>query len=190
MDPEDKQRLKRYRAGDTTALEELIEAYRRPLFAFILRMGCPPNQAEDLFQDVWLRALRTLPRFRGDRLLSWLFRIAHNRVIDLARAARPHLSLQAESDNHASLGNQLASPDPTPDRQADHDDLRQRVRAAVDQLPADQRAVFLMRTEADLSFKEIARIQHTSINTALGRMHYAVEKLRLTLATDYAAYRR
>ena len=182
--------LARYRAGDVSALGELVEQYRRPLFAFILRMTEGRDEAEDIFQEVWIRAIRHLDTFKDRKLLSWLFRIAHNVIIDRARKRKPDCSLQDTSATDTPLEQHVAAPTHSPADVAGYRDLHIRMSAAIDQLPLDQRSVFLMRMEGDLSFKEIARIQSISINTALARMRYAVLKLRAELADEYAQLAR
>lgn len=180
--------LAEYRAGRVEALGDLVRHYRRPLAAFLARMIEKPADVDEVFQEVWLRAIEHFDRLRDDNILSWLFRIAHNLVIDRVRRTRPTVALDADPPDGTGLPLQekLAAPGLAPDRAVAGRDLGARIRAAVSRLPPDQRAVFLMRMEADLSFKEIARIQKISINTALGRMHYATQKLRADLKEDYA----
>ncbi|MCF7839100.1 MAG: sigma-70 family RNA polymerase sigma factor [Candidatus Marinimicrobia bacterium] len=184
---DDGELLAAYRLGDETALAELVARCRRPLYGFIMKMCAYHEQeAEDLFQEVWLRALRHLPRFKQGSFLSWLFRIAHNLVIDQARRRKEVLSLNAPlGASGLTLSDQVAADEPAPDQQAAARELGARIRVAVAGLPVNQREVFLLRTEAELPFKEIARIQRTTLNTALGRMHYAVTRLRAVLRTDY-----
>jgi len=190
MTPEDQERLRRFRAGDPAAVEEWIEAFRRPLFGFILKMTAERDDAEDIFQETWSRALKHLHRFRSGNLLSWLFNIAHHLIIDQARKRKPDTSLQAPVADRSELGERIESPTRNPAQLTGDMDLHRRLQAAIARLPEEQRAVFLMRAEADLPFKEIARIQGVSLNTALGRMHYAVVRLRKELAEDYAALHR
>jgi len=188
----DRRCLAAYRAGRVEALGELVEHYRRPLYGFILRMMEGHMDAEEIFQETWLRAVRHLPTYREDRFLSWLFRIAHNLVIDRARKARPMIDLHGrdESDEADPIQTQLAGKAIDPAVRTAGRDLGDRIRAAVASLPEDQREVFLLRTEADIPFKEIARMQGTSINTALARMHYAVKKLRVELNDEYKHWQR
>lgn len=181
--------LKRYRNGDADALSDLVERYRRPLYGYILRMTEGRDDAEEIFQEVWFRAIRKLPTYRHDKLLSWLFRIAHNLVIDRARKKKPDQSLDENSEDGFPLGDRVADSGASPDRQTERSDLSEKIRQEVDRLPPDQKEVFIMRTEADLSFKIIASIQSVSLNTALGRMHYAVNRLREALASDYADWK-
>ena len=186
MDQEDVQLLAAYRAGDAEALGGLVEKYRRPLFGFILRFSEGREDAEEVFQEVWVRAIKNMNRYRQKSLLSWLFRIAHNLMIDRIRRRKPFLSLDtAASEDGLTLGEQLAAVGLGPDSETGGRDLGLRIEAAAAQLPTEQREVFWLRMQADLSFKEIAKIQKCSINTALARMQYAVSKLRKELAGEY-----
>ena len=180
--------LAQHRNGDPDALGRIVDLTRRPLYRFISGMVRDPHAAEDVFQDTWLRAVRGLHRYQQDRLLSWLFRIARNRVIDLSRKRKPDLSLQqplGHDADAATLETFLPASGPSPARGAGNRELAARIVAAVDNLPADQREVFLLRTEADMPFKDIAGLQSVSINTALARMQYALRRLREDLADDY-----
>lgn len=192
MNDEAEEFLRRYRAGQTEAIGELAEKYRRPLFAFILSMTQGNDDAEDIFQEVWYKALRSLHTYRSDRFLSWLFKITHNLMIDRIRKRKPDVSLQEKRyGNDEAGGTELLETiedrrQPPPGDRVGHAELGERIRAAARQLPPEQREVFSMRMDAGLPFKEIARIQRTSINTALARMQYAVAKLREALQDDYA----
>ncbi len=175
-DQEEMALLAAYRAGDKAALGLLVKRYERPLFAFILRMASP-SEAEDLYQETWIRAIRALARFDDRKPLSWLFRIARNLMVDQSRRAKRWVPLDSETRE-----DRWVSDLPSPAAAASCHDLAIRIRQAVDRLPLEQREVFLMRTEGDLPFKEIARLQKVSINTALARMQYALEKLRVALS--------
>ena len=184
--------LERYRAGQTEAIGDLAEKYRRPLFAYILSMSEGKEDAEDVIQEVWFKALRSLHTYRSDKFLSWLFRITHNLIIDRARKKKPEVSLQekwnaSDEDSHTERQDMLEdSREAGPGDRVGHAELGERIRAAVMTLPTEQREVFTMRMDAGLPFKEIAVLQGTSINTALARMQYAVNKLREALHDDYA----
>ena len=182
MEQVERDALDRYLAGDPEALAELIERYRRPLYGFILKMTEGRGDADELYQETWMRTLRKLPTFRPDNLLGWLFRVAHNLVID---EARRQARFRDPADRADADMDRVPDPSPDPGRRAASRDLGRRIAAAVQALPADQRAVFLMRTEAGLPFREIARVQAIPLNTALARMHYAVGKLRQALHDDW-----
>ncbi len=176
--------MAQYLRGDSEALSELVERYRRPLYGFILRMTEGRGDADDIFQETWMRAIRTLPRFRTDNLLGWLFRIAHNLVID---DARRRIRMPAAPGGPEEFGGGPADPPDDaagPDEALHQKEIGLRIRTCVDELPPEQREVFLLRTEACLPFREIARIQRVSLNTALGRMHYAVVRLRQALKKE------
>lgn len=191
MDQPERQWLAEYRSGNVEALGKLVEQYRRPLFSFILKMMEGHRDAEEVFQEVWFRAIKSLPSYRDDKFLSWLFRIAHNLVIDRVRRSRPMVDIQAGSENgDDAIETQLADKKIQPDGAVAGKDLGNIITGAVSRLPDEQRSVFLMRTEGDLPFKEIARIQGISINTALARMQYALGKLRNELQIDYDSLSR
>ena len=180
--------LQQYRKGHHEALETIVELTRVPLYRFILGLVRDPHVAEDVFQDVWLRAIKGLHRYERDRLLAWLFRIARNRVIDLSRKRKPDASLQqpvGSGTEATTLEYFLSSSSPGGERNTSNRELAQRIFQAVDRLPPEQREVYLMRTEAEIPFKEIALAQGVPLNTALARMQYALKRLRSELSEDY-----
>ena len=186
MDDDDAKLLAEYRAGNTEALGVLVEKYKRPLFSFILRFSEGREDADEVFQEVWVRAIKNMNRYRQKNLLSWLFRISHNLMIDRVRRSRPVVSFDTpESDSSFAAGERIAAPGTLPDCEIDGRALGVRIETAAALLPVEQREVFWLRMSADLSFKEIAKIQKCSINTALARMQYAVAKLRKELSGDY-----
>ena len=185
MDPADKKLLARYRKGDSDALEQLVVKYRRCLFAYILGKTSSVHEAEEVFQEVWLRAIRKLPLFRERNLRGWLVRIAHNLVIDRARRNRHEISLDAGEQEGRSLREALPAGGPDPSQQTAGKEMVQAIQLAVKRLPEEQREVFRMRTQAGLAFKEIAAVQRVSINTALARMQYALAKLRPVVRRIY-----
>lgn len=186
MGASDRDLITRYRRGDVDALAELVERYRRPLFGYILNMTGGQTDADEVFQEVWFRAIKRLPRYRHGSFPGWLMRIAHNLVIDRARRRKPGVSLDAERDEGDPLRETIPGDGPDPRRAAEDRDIGARISDAVQSLPPPQKEVFLMRVQGDLPFKRIASIQGVSINTALARMHYATAKLRDLLREDYA----
>lgn len=189
MDHPERKWIAEYRKGKVESLAHLVEHFRRPLYGFIVRMTESSNDAEDVFQEVWLRAIRHIDSYHEKNFLSWLFRIAHNLVIDRVRRQKPVVHFPETPFTTTATRWEDRIPDTTsaaPDRQIAMRDVGPRIKAAVAKLPVEQREVFLMRMEGDLPFKEIARIQKVSINTALARMQYALNKLRQDLKSDYA----
>jgi RNA polymerase sigma-70 factor, ECF subfamily len=186
MDGEDAKLLSAYRKGDAEALGRLVEKYKRPLFAFLARFARNPGEADEWFQETWVRAIQHMNWFRQKNLPGWLFRIAHNLIIDQSRRKKPDCSLDATlPGNGALLADLIPAPAPSPAAEAAGRDLGRHIEAAAALLPVEQREVFWLRMAADLPFKEIARIQRCSINTALARMQYALAKLRATLGPAY-----
>ena len=177
---DDAQELAAYRRGDTAALGRLVAKYQRPLFAFISRFAANPDEANEWFQETWIRAIRNMNFFRQKNLPGWLFRIAHNLAIDAARRRKPVESLDA-----APPGAELPAPGLAPDAIVAGRDLGQHIAAAVNRLPFAQREVFWLRMDAQLPFREIARLQRCSLKTALGRMQYALARLRAALGPAY-----
>ena len=185
MEPTDKQLLDQYRNGQTDALQALVQKYRRQLYGFILNMTEGSADADEVFQEVWFRAIRHLGTYKQGNFLGWLVRIARNLVIDKARRRKPVVSLDQEDEDGRSMKEALAGDDPGPRVKLEASDIGQKIAAAAATLPDDQKEVFLLRVQADLPFKEIAKIQKVSINTALARMQYALAKLRVLLQDDY-----
>ncbi len=187
MDASDQELLQRYREGDPSALGILVERYRRPLFGYILNMTGGKVDADEVFQEVWMRVIHKIDAYRHGNFHGWLVRIAHNLMIDRARRRRPEVSLDADAgEDGSSLIDVLPAGGPGPEAGLANRDLRTALGAAVGRLPDEQREVFLMRVKLELPFREIARIQGTSINTALARMQYALSKLRGLLHERYA----
>jgi RNA polymerase sigma-70 factor (ECF subfamily) len=177
-----------YRQGNTDALGQLEAFCRRPLYGYIFKVTNGNADMQECYQEVWLRAIRSMDSYVAGSFISWLFRIAHNYLIDqnrkYSRKIDPHgvnENLQETSSWTARVPSHQLGPG---EEAADHE-LGFRIETAVTQLPKEQQEVFLMRMEGDLSFKEIARIQRTSVNTALSRMQYALAKLRLVLKDDF-----
>ncbi len=171
----DKQLIDGYLAGNQQMFEVLYERYRKPLYSYLNKMM--PGQtttADDIFQKTWIKAIDYLDRYEDRQtFFAWLVRIGRNNAIDHFRRNEKHQHNELD-ENRLSAGHEI------PWRQIGVDELDQAIRKAVDDLPAEQLEVFNLR-QNDLSFKEIAEIQQCSINTVLGRMHYAVNKLRKVL---------
>lgn len=186
MDMSDKDYLRLYMRGDLEAIEALVIKYRRPLFGYIINMTEGRDEADEIFQEVWLRVIKKIATYRHKNFFGWIVRIAHNVVIDRARRRKPVVSMDVENDNGGTMKDVLPNNDPGPEAELVASDLGESISKAVEGLPLEQREVFVMRSQSGLPFKEIAKIQKTSINTALARMQYAVSKLRSLLEDQYA----
>ena len=183
MEDSDEDLLDRYKSGDVGALAILVERYRRQLFSFILRMAPSAADADEIFQDVWLRVIRKAGAYRRDCFRGWVYRIAHNLLIDHSRRQKITVdpSVPGDDGQNGTWVDNLPARERSPAAAAQGNEVQARIQLAVSQLSPDQREVFLMRVEGDIPFREIARSQGVSINTALARMHYAVCKLRKLL---------
>jgi RNA polymerase sigma-70 factor (ECF subfamily) len=178
--------VQRYRDGDAAALGELVELHRRMLYGYIVNMVQGRDDADEIFQEVWMKVIRKIHLYRDRNFGGWLVRIARNQVIDRGRRRRPVSSLDADTSAGSPLIDLMSDPGELGAADtAAATDLGVRIQAAVAALPEEQREVFVLRTKADMPFKEIARLQKTSINTALARMQYALKKLREGLSDQY-----
>jgi len=171
--------LREYARGDVTALDVLVCRHGAALLGFLKAMTRDAEAAEDLFQETWLRVIRKPGGFTGGSFRAWVWRIARNLLIDRSRR-RTEATLE-ESGDDGSLLDQLAEPGREPWEVVSGRDLEAGIAACVARLPESQREVFLLRTQAGLSFTEIAGMLQVPLNTALGRMHYAVARLRQEL---------
>jgi len=176
----------RYLNGEADALETLVNRHKIRMYTFILNMTRSREEAEDVFQEVWLRVIKNIGGYREKNLAAWLMRIAHNLVIDRWRTRKETVSIDAEGgESIASL--ERSAPESSPAENAAEREITARVAAAINELPAEQREVVLLRLELDMPFKEIAAIQRVSIGTALARMQYRLSKLRRVLRQEYSA---
>ena len=188
MDQTDIECIEAYLGGDADALAPMVEKYKRPLYSFILKMTEGREDTDEIFQETWFRALKNIHKFRHKNFLNWLFRIAHNLVIDRARRNKRNVSMQSTSrgdEEGNTLEDHLAAPGITPAEEVGGIGLGKNIERAVETLSPEQKEVFLMRMYANASFKEIAKIQNCSINTCLARMQYALTKLRSMLKEEH-----
>lgn len=190
--PPDEALLDAFRAGDASAFEALLNRYRTPLFNYLFRMTRNRAEAEELFQDVFLKVVERADEFRGEsRFATWLYAIARNRSIDHSRrmSFRRHQSLDTtNSPDGVPRIEKIPSPRRT-ERRTEERLVEEKIGEAVESLPDDQREVFLLRQVQGLSFKEIAIVVDAPVNTVKSRMRYALERLQEALA-DYRDYAR
>jgi RNA polymerase sigma-70 factor (ECF subfamily) len=186
----------RYQSGDRSAFALLVRRHQTPLYNFALRQLRSAPVAEEIVQEAFLRVVHNAADFKHEaRFVTWLYTIARNLCIDHARkrALRQHPSLdepkRAEEGDGPTLGDQTADGRANVERAASSSEIRERVLAAVDALPDDQREVFLMREVSNLPFKEIAAIVGVSENTIKSRMRYALERLQAALS-EFEEYAR
>lgn len=172
--------LNNYLSGDRNAISRLIERHSRRVRDYINMMVKDRDVAEDIFQETFIKAVRVIDEGRytdNGKFLSWILRIAHNQVIDHFRAQRQNKSVSESEAGYDVLGT-LKLAERTVEDAMVCEQIERDVRALVELLPAEQREVVMMRYFSGLSFKDIAEQTNVSINTALGRMRYALINLR------------
>lgn len=172
--------LNHYLSGDRSAISTLIERLSRRVRDYIGMMVKDRDVADDIFQETFIKAVRVIDEGRytdNGKFLSWILRIAHNQVIDHFRAMRQDKSVSESDAGYDMLGT-LRFAERTVEDSMVSDQIERDVRALVDHLPAEQREVVMLRYFSGLSFKDIAEQTDVSINTALGRMRYALINLR------------
>jgi RNA polymerase sigma-70 factor (ECF subfamily) len=167
------------KAGRPEAFERLVREFGDRIYRFVKRLA-GERSAEDLTQEVFIRVHRSIDAYRPEgRFESWLFAIAGNLCIDHSRRRKPEASLSELDQDLAPERFRAAGQGPI--EAAEEEERRQALVRAVERLPFEQKQVFLLREEAGLSFREIAETMGCPLNTALGRMHYAMEALRKSL---------
>ena len=173
-----------YAAGDAAAFDALYARHKGGLYRYVLRQCAHAGVAEELFQDVWMNVLRARASYvPSARFTTWLYRIAHNRLIDHWRAIGQVELVTAGADEDADdpLDAIPAARDDEPDARASARELSDRLRAACAALPAMQREAFLLHQEGGLELAEIAELTGAGVETVKSRIRYAVAKLRLEL---------
>ena len=171
--------VKNYIGGDESALSTLIQRHQSKIFGFIYSKVNDRDLSDDIFQDTFIKVIKTLKSHSYNeegKFLPWVMRIAHNLVVDHYRKAKK-MPLQRETEEY-SVFNYMTDNVLNIEGQMISDQVAFDLNKLLDELPEDQKEVLIMRMYQDLSFKEIADLTGVSINTALGRMRYALLNLR------------
>lgn len=169
----------RYLQGDEGAFEALLRRHKNRVFGYIKMMVKDAQLAEDIFQDVFVKAVLTMKRGNYNeegKFLPWILRISHNLVIDTFRKNKRYPTVDGGED--FDIFNVIKDEELTVDRQLIERQIHADVRKLVEFLPEEQKSVLKMRLYSGMSFKEISEDTNVSINTALGRMRYALINLR------------
>lgn len=175
----DQSLILQYQQGNEDALELLIQRHKTKVFTSIMFLVRNQALAEDIFQDTFVKVIDTLRarRYQEEgKFLPWVMRIAHNLCIDYFRKNKRMPAIKTSED--VDIFKFLKFTEENTEDQIVRDETYNKVRKLVEQLPEEQREVVVLRHYADLSFKEIAKMTNVSINTALGRMRYALINLR------------
>jgi RNA polymerase sigma-70 factor, ECF subfamily len=183
-DDEDAQLMLAYARGEMRAFETLYSRHRGALYRYLMRQARDGEAANDLFQEVWSRVVTNRARYEPRaKFRTFLFTLAHNCFIDHCRRARSRpVALVVEDADAADL--LPADEGLRPENALERDEGSRRYRAALASLPAEQRDVYLLHEESDLSLEEIARVTGVGAETAKSRLRYAVNKLKAALATE------
>jgi len=171
--------VKNYIDGDEKALEILINRHNQRITSFIYSKVLDRDVAEDIFQDTFIKVIKTLKKGRYSeegKFLPWVMRIAHNLVIDYFRKNKRMPKFEGSDD--FNIFSVIKDEKLNAERQLIKDQIESDLTVLIDELPDDQKEVLIMRIYKDMSFKEISENTDVSINTALGRMRYALINLR------------
>ena len=185
-DDDDAQLMLAYARGEMRAFETLYSRHRGALYRYLVRQARDTETAHDLFQEVWSRVIVNRARYEARaKFRTFLFTLAHNCFIDHCRRVKSRPSGPGLDD--ADAADLLPADDASlPDAEIERHEITLRYRAALATLPPEQRDVYLLHEESDLSLDEIARVTGVGTETAKSRLRYAVGKLKaaLTVAED------
>jgi RNA polymerase sigma-70 factor (ECF subfamily) len=182
---DDKDLVGLYQNGNQEAISELISRYKQRIHSTIFFLVRNQELTEDLFQETFIKIILSLRKkhySEQGKFLPWALRIAHNLVIDHFRKEKL-MPLQHDTEDF-SVFDIMASNNRNAAEQIIYDEKINFVRSLLDKLPFEQREVVILRHYAGLSFKEISKMLNININTALGRMHYAILKMREMVQKD------
>lgn len=175
----DQELVSRYIRGNETAIEVLVMRHKDRIFAYINKYLKDKQLSEDIFQDVFIKVINTIKKGKYNeegKFLPWVMRIAHNMVIDYFRKNK-RMPI-ADGGEDYDIFDTIKRTDLDVEDKIINDQIQQDVRGLIEFLPKDQKEVLRLRYYCGLSFKEISEETNVSINTALGRMRYALINLR------------
>lgn len=175
----DEMLISKYIQGNQSALDELINRHSKKVYAYILMLVRDKTEADDIFQDTFIKVINTMRSGAYNeegKFVQWVMRISHNLVIDFFRNNKKMPITSGGED--FDIFDTIEMVDKNVEQQLINTQIHTDVRMLVELLPSDQREVLKMRMYDDMSFKEIADSTNVSINTALGRMRYALINLR------------
>lgn len=174
-DSSDEQLMLNYREGDNDAFAALYQRHKGPLYRYLLR-GCSDKAtAEELFQDVWTGLIDARERYRADAAFkTYLFRLAHNRLVDHYRRSRMRLVEDCDQNDIAQAG-------PSLDHSVSDQDCVELLKQEIGGLPAEQRDAFVLKEETGLSLEQIGAVVGAERETVKSRLRYAMKRLRQAL---------
>ena len=174
--PDDSALMLRYRDGDVAAFETLYLRHKDPVYRYLLRLCGHRDTAEDVFQEVWGKIIKARVSYRPTaKFTTFLYRVAHNYFIDHVRRNKRHTgSMPLEPEAHSDPGE-------TPEMTTERSLARERLEAALNDLPEEQRDAFLLHEEGGLTIDQIAAVTDCNRETAKSRLRYAINKLRAAI---------
>ncbi len=175
----DQELIGRYIAGNQSSLEILIHRHKNRVFAYILMIVKDKELAEDLFQDTFIKVINTIRSgsYKEEgKFIQWVMRIAHNLIIDYFRKSK-RIPIVENKDEY-DIFDKVRIPVESVEERLITEQIHLDVKKLIEYLPLEQKEVLMMRHYGDMSFKDIAEVTNVSINTALGRMRYALINLR------------
>lgn len=180
---EDDELIRQYQAGEESAIAELLERHKRRVFGYILNVVRDRHVAQDIFQETFFKVIRTLKKQQYNqegKFIQWVMRIAHNLTIDHFRqnGRMTTVSKVVKPDGKVLDVFDVIKVEDTSHESVAMTQIRKDIRKLINHLPHEQKEVVILRHFYDMSFKEIADHTNVSINTALGRMRYALINLR------------
>ncbi len=181
----DKELIGRYLKGDHASLESLINRHQNRVYAYILMIVKNKDLADDLFQDTFIKVINTIRAGSYNeegKFLQWVMRIAHNLIIDHFRKSNRIPVIDNSKNDDFDIFDTLNITDQSIEERIITEQIHKDVRKLIELLPSEQKEVLYMRHYAEMSFKDIAEVTDVSINTALGRMRYALINLRKIIA--------
>ena len=182
----DEQLVAAYAGGDNTAFDALLKRHQSRVFSYILHIVKNKDLADDIFQETFVKAITTIKQGRytdSGKFMAWISRIAHNLIIDYYRQEKSENTVSAD-DGLTDVLNRRDLCDGNIEDAMVSVQIRDDVRRIIKALPSSQRKVLVMRYYRNMSFKEIAEATGVSINTALGRMRYAILNMRRIAAEN------
>lgn len=180
----DKELISRYLQGNQASLEKLIIRHKNKVFAYILMIVKDKELADDIFQDTFIKVINTIKagNYKEEgKFIQWVMRIAHNLIIDHFRKSK-RIPVVDNSNDEFDIFDTISLTDPSVEERMVRDQIHSDVRKLIEYLPPEQKEVLFMRHYSEMSFKDIAEQTNVSINTALGRMRYALINLRKLIA--------
>lgn len=172
--------IAKFAQGENEAFDELLNRYKNKLFSYILTIVKNRDTADDIFQDTFTKVIVTIKAGQyseSGRFVGYLFRLAHNNVIDYFRRQQNDLAVH-EGNVDYDLFNNIELADPSLEEVLSSEQVKRDIRRLIRFLPEDQKKIIRQRYYLDMSFKEIAELEGISINTALGRVRYAIINMR------------